>query len=379
MDTEGELSVLLIEDDEIDAEDVRRSLPRQVTLHHCSTLRDAIESLGNESLDLVLLDPGLPDSSGIHSFLSIHHAAPQIPIVVLTGLADEELALQIIRLGAQDYLVKNKLDDRSVQALYFAVERGRLLHRLEREQAERERLATELRTQEQSMAHLGRVALMGELVAEISHEVSQPLSVISTLTAALELSLMQEPFDREQSTALTQKLIEANSHAGDILHRLREFIRNDSIQFEPFDINELIVSTTEFIDFERRQKSIAINHKFSDEPLMVMGNSTQIRQVIVNLLRNAFDAMKETIEPERQVTTRTYRHRGTVVVEIADRGPGLELDQESAFSAFTTTKSHGLGMGLAICTRILNNHGGKISTIPGVQPGAVFQFELPSA
>lgn len=379
MTIEGEISILLIEDDSIDAENVRRSLPRQVTIHHATTLSSALRLLEDMPLDLVLLDPGLPDCSGIHSFLRIHHAAPELPIVVLTGLEDKELAVQIIRLGAQDYLLKNQLDERSVQALYFAIERGRLIQQVESGQAERDRLAEELREQEQSLAHLGRVALMGELVAEISHEVSQPLNVISTLAAALEASCLQDPFNKLQSAELARKLTEASSHAGDILRRLREFIRNDSTQFAPFDMNELIVSTTDLVDFERRQKNIKIDHEFDDERVIAVGNSTQIRQVVVNLLRNAFDAMNETTESDRHITTRTYVENGMVVVEVVDRGTGLELDLDSAFAAFTTTKSNGLGMGLAICARILDNHRGRISALPSVEPGAVFRFELPRA
>lgn len=377
MDNEREISVLLVEDDEIDAENVRRSMPPQVRLQYAPTLRDALESVEKTPLDLVLLDPGLPDSSGVHTFLRIHHAAPNLPIVVLTGLADKELALKIIRLGAQDYLLKNQLDERSVQAVYFAVERGRLLQRLESEQAERERLAAELREQEQTLAHLSRVALMGELVAEISHEVSQPLTVISTLAAALEVSYAQNTFDKEQSATLIKKLVEANSHAGNILRRLRDFIRNDSVQSQPFDMNDLIISTTEFVDFERRRRNIEIDHELAEKRLIVLGNSTQIQQVVVNLLRNAFDAMDETSEPNRHITTRTYQAGEMVVVEVQDRGTGLQLDLDAAFAAFKTTKSDGLGMGLAICTRILNNHGGRISAVPGAQSGTVFRFELP--
>jgi C4-dicarboxylate-specific signal transduction histidine kinase len=377
MNTESTMSILLIEDDAIDAESVRRSLPRHTNLFHTSTLHDALRVLHQVDLDLILLDPGLPDSSGVDSFLCIRQSAPKLPIVVLTGLHDKELALQIIRLGAQDYLLKDQLDQRSIQALQFAVERGRLLQQLEDEQAERERLSAELREQEQSLAHLGRVALMGELVAEISHEVSQPLTVISTLTAALEAVHQQHDLDRVQCRVLIRKLADANAHAGDILQRLREFIRNDSIEFELFDINELIVSTTEFVDFERRRREIDIRHDFSQKHLLAFGNKTQIRQVVVNLLRNAFDAMQPALSPNREVTVKTFQENGTLVVEVIDRGTGLQLDLASTFAAFKTTKADGLGMGLAICARIINNHKGKLCVVPSSQPGSTFRFELP--
>ena len=210
------MSILLIEDDEIDAENVRRSLPKQTEVVPATTLHAALKILNDQSQDLVLLDPGLPDSSGVESFERIREAAPKMPIVVLTGLEDQQLALQIIRLGAQDYLLKNQLDDRSIQSLYFAVERGRLLERLQKEQAERERLALELREQEQSLAHLNRVSLMGELVAEISHEVSQPLSVISTLATALEAVHHQPTMDTANCIELARKITEASSHAGPV-------------------------------------------------------------------------------------------------------------------------------------------------------------------
>ncbi|QDT10871.1 hybrid sensor histidine kinase/response regulator [Planctomycetes bacterium K23_9] len=378
MPTDSPMSILLIEDDEIDADSVRRSLPRQTLVQHATTLNDAIESAKDPSLDLILLDPGLPDSSGVDSFLRIRQTAPRLPIVILTGLKDRNLAVQIIRMGAQDYLLKNQLDERAVQALKFAVERGRLLQQLEIEQTERERLSEELREQEQSLAHLARVALMGELVAEISHEVSQPLSVISNLVAALDATLQQTTIDHELCGVLMGKLDEANSHAGDVLRRLREFIRDDSVQFESFDVNELIISTIEFVDYERRRRMVTVQQELSSGRLEALGNRTQIRQVIINLLRNAFDALEDTPQPDRLIVAATSATDDMIVVEITDHGSGLQLDAGAVFTAFKTTKSDGLGMGLAICARILDNHGGRISVaVPEHHPGSIFRFELP--
>ncbi|TWU51992.1 sensor histidine kinase [Rubripirellula reticaptiva] len=379
MNFEDNISILLIEDDDIDAECVRRSLPKCTALHRASTLQSALAVLSDMPLDLILLDPGLPDSSGVDSFLRIRESSPELPIVVLTGFQDKELAVQIIRLGAQDYLLKDQLDERAMQALRFAVERGRLLRKLEDEQAQREQLASKLREQEQSLAHLGRVALMGELVAEITHEVSQPLNVISALVGALEVSHQQSVVDTAQNAILIKNLSDANLHAGAILQRLREFIRDKTTTFDTFDIKELIISTIDFVDSERRRRKITIKHDFTNGRLFALGNTTQIQQVIVNLLRNAFDAMMNLPESNRLVTVRAYQQDSTVCVEVIDQGSGLELETAAAFSAFKTTKSEGLGMGLAICSRILHNHHGRITHLPSDRPGSTFRFELPSS
>lgn len=377
--TDFQTSILLIEDDDVDAENVRRSLPGNTNIQRATTLKIALETIGETPIDLVLLDPGLPDCSGVETFRRIRDSAPQTPIVILTGLQDKDLALKIIRQGAQDYLLKNQLDDRAIQAIRFALERQRMLQQLEEEQAERERLAVELREREQSLAHLGRVALMGELVAEITHEVSQPLNVISTLTGALKASFEKRESPHESDLDLVNKLNTANAHAGEVLRRLRQFIRNESTTFESFDMNELIESTVEFVDYERRQRKVDIKLELNETTLLATGNRTQIQQVIVNLLRNSFDAMSETPETDRQVTIRAYPHDSVVRIEVSDRGPGLELDKAEAFSPFKTTKTSGLGMGLAICSRILHNHNGEITALPREGPGAVFQFEIPNA
>ena len=379
MDTNRNMAVLLIEDDEIDAENVRRFMPRGSNLKHATTLYGALELIDGSSLDLIMLDPGLPDCSGVDTFRRIRESAPKVPVVILTGLHDKQLALNIIREGAQDYLLKNQLDERALQAIHFAVERGRMLFRLEEEQAEQERLTMELREQEKSLAHLGRVALMGEVVAEITHEVSQPLNVISTLAGALKKSLEQSHADSSMNLELVRKLSDANGHAGQILSRLRDFIRDESTTFEPFDINNLIVATTDFVDYERRRRKIEIQHDFAQEELWVIGNKTQVQQVVVNLLRNAFEAMTCASEPERTVTVGTYPHDGVGRIEVGDQGSGMQLDMAEAFSPFTTTKDNGLGMGLAICARIIQNHHGRISVVESEQPGTIFRFELPSA
>lgn len=378
MDTHKNMDVLLVEDDEIDAENVRRLLPRDASLKHATTLHDALDLIDGSLLDLILLDPGLPDSSGEDTFHRLREFAPKVPVVILTGIEDRQLAFNIIREGAQDYLLKNQLDERALRALHFAVERGRMLLRLEQERAERERLVLELRDQEKSLAHLGRVALMGEVVAEITHEVSQPLNVISTLAGALKASLQQGATYSSRDLDLMNRLSDANDHAGAVLSRLREFIRDETTTFEKFDMNELIVSTTEFVDYERRRRKIKIRHEFDSEKLWVVGNRTQIQQVVVNLMRNAFDAMAQTPESDRLVTVRVYPYRENMRVEVIDQGCGLKVDVSEVFAPFRTTKDSGLGMGLAICSRIMHNHHGRISVVRGDLPGTVFRFEIPS-
>lgn len=373
------MDVLLVEDDEIDAENVRRLLPGDTMLKRATTLRAALALIDGSPLDLILLDPGLPDSSGEESFRRIRESAPKIPVVVFTGLGDERVALNIIREGAQDYLLKNQLDERALQAVHFAVERGRLLLRLEEEQAERERLVFELREQERSQAHLGRVALMGEVVAEVTHEVSQPLNVISTLAGALKASLQQDELDTSRHLNLIDKLFDASVHAGEILSRLREFIRDGATTFANFDMNDLILSTTEFVDSERGRRKIEIRHEFDEKEAWAFGNRTQIQQVIVNLMRNAFDAMAQTPESDRIVTLCVSASGENVRVEVVDQGSGLNLDPADVFAPFKTTKNTGLGMGLAICSRIIHNHHGQIAVVPSDLPGTVFRFEIPSA
>ncbi len=237
----------------------------------------------------------------------------------------------------------------------------------------------ELQQQQHELARLGRLALAGELVAEVSHEMGQPLFAISALSATLEIMNEQRGWEYGRTSVLIGRLHEACGHAGQILTRLRQFVRNVPPAFETCDINEILGSTVEFLDFQCRRNEVNIQLNLASSPLNVRANSAHLQQVAVNLFINAFEAMDEVDAADRALMVTSRQEDDSIIVEISDSGPGLTVSDEAAFKAFRTTKADGLGMGLSICSRIIENHSGRISASSRAGEGATFRIELPKA
>lgn len=355
------MQFLLIEDDPVDAEALRRLIPADVVLSQATTLQNAIREIQEREYHLILLDLGLPDSRGIETFLQLRDVADSVPIVVLTGFDSEQLAVRAIKEGAQDYLVKGYLDRRSLRSLGFAVERDKLIKELENEKRDRGSLEEKLRQQERQLAHMGRVTLMGRVVAEIVHEVGQPLQAIANIVAAIDVQARKGGITNERLTDHLGFVDEGIEQTQGILNRLRSFIKDSDPDQVPVDLNELIRTTLDFVDAERRKLKIDIVQELCDEQTKVLADRVQIQQILVNLIGNAFDAIGDLEPCRRSVVVRTSRNDGRIKVEIQDSGTGLEIDSEQLFMPFVTTKENGLGMGLAICSRIAKNHGGTIA------------------
>lgn len=365
------MDVLLVEDDEVDELTVRRLLSNDVTIHCVNSLSQAIARSLQQQFHLILLDLGLPDSKGLETFTQLRAKVPEVPIVVLTGLDDESLAVKTIKEGAQDFLVKGYLDTRALQSLGFAVERNKLVRKLRDARDQQAKLESDLRDRERQLAHLGRVALLGEVTAEIAHEVSQPLQAIANVVSVLQIQSTSEAM-----TKLVQRIDSDLALAQAILKRTRKFSKNSDVELSSFAISEIVDETVRFVEFERSRVTAIIDLNLAEELLLVHADRVQILQVLVNLVRNALDALKELEPKARRMTIRTGVEHGMVFVEIEDQGAGLTVDAETVFAAFVTTKSDGLGMGLAICSRIMETHSGSIS-VRRASGRTVFKITLP--
>ena len=371
------MDILLVEDDSVDEEALRRLLPRNTSLQCATTLRDAIGRLGMHAFDLVLLDLGLPDSSGIETLSRLRKSIPDLPIVVMSGLDDEEIAVEAIRHGAQDYIVKDHLTRYTLRSLEFAIQRVKLATQLRHERASREQLEMALRQRERELAHMGRVAVTGEVVAELAHEIGQPLQVISNYVDA-----MQTVMDGQQQVACetidrsVDQISRAAGHAQGVFQRVRRFVSDSKSECQRFDLNELIRSTTDFVEFELRKHDVDVSHELISGAVYVDADAVQIQQVLINLVLNGIAAMEAVPADTRQLTISTRSDFETVTVHVHDTGSGLGIDHDSVFMPFTTTKANGLGMGLAICARIIRTCQGEIR-VGRATHGTRFEFELP--
>ncbi len=230
------------------------------------------------------------------------------------------------------------------------------------------------------LTHLTRVGVMGEMASSIAHEVNQPLTAIATYAQAIrrlvEAAMMDSP---EVLDALT-RIREEALRAGGIIHRLRDLVRKRESERTECDVNNLIREVEHLASVDARLHDVRLCLKLSADVPVVLADGIQIQQVVLNLVRNAIDAMAESEAQPREaiIRTRTWDD-GDVEVSVSDNGCGLpENADDRLFQAFFTTKKGGMGMGLSISRTIVNSHGGRMWFSRNPQGGSTFSFTLPA-
>jgi C4-dicarboxylate-specific signal transduction histidine kinase len=230
------------------------------------------------------------------------------------------------------------------------------------------------------LAHVTRVATVGELTGSIAHEVNQPLAAIVNNANACLSWLTANNMEEARASA---EMIRADGHrAGEIIGRIRALVKKAPPQKDWLDVNETIREAIAIARSELQRNGIALETRLSDavQPL-VFADRIQLQQVILNLIMNAVEAMSEMSDGPRQllIRTDTDESRG-IVVAVHDSGPGLKSEELlRLFTPFYTTKPQGMGMGLAICRSIIEAHGGRLWATANLDRGATFQFTLPTS
>jgi len=247
-------------------------------------------------------------------------------------------------------------------------------------QSRRRRVAeAEAAEQRREVAHLMRVSVVGELSGAIAHEINQPLTaILSNAQAALHLLTQKSPNLVEARDAISD-IIHENNRAGDVVVRLRNLIKKGEGKPELIDLNELIQSTVALLHSELIVRRIEVQTDLASGLPPAWGDPVQIQQVLLNLLMNAMDAMALTPTVRRiTIATRTPKPE-TLEVSIRDQGPGIGSNsQDGLFKPFHTSKDNGLGLGLAICSTIVQAHNGKLTLANHEGGGAVAVLSLTS-
>ena len=233
--------------------------------------------------------------------------------------------------------------------------------------------------QRDELAHLSRVAMLGELSGSLAHELNQPRTAILSNAQAAQRFLAQSPPRVDKLADILADIVKSDHRAGAVIQRLRSMLRKEEAQRQSLDINDVVEESLRLMRSDLLNRHVMISHDFADALPSVSGDRNQLQQVLLNFMMNGCDAM-EGRETDRRLRVRTLRTaQGNVEFSVADSGAGIPLgDHERIFDPFVTTKSHGLGLGLAICRSIVEAHGGRLWATNNADRGATLHCELPA-
>ena len=251
-----------------------------------------------------------------------------------------------------------------------------------RDITERKQLEQEIRQHQSELAHLDRLHLMGEMAAGIAHELNQPLTAIANYNTAVLKLMSKEVMHNENIKMALEGARDQALRAGEIIRHMRKLINKHSPDTTIADTNELIKQVAKFLKTFAIKDNIEIQLTLHPKLPLVLIDEIQIEQVMLNIMRNAFDAIREAGCSNRKVIISSeINAKGNVQINIADSGPGIEPDKlEKIFEGFMSTKERsGMGMGLAISKTIIERHGGGLWATSSPGNGAVFHFTLPQA
>jgi len=403
------VSVLLIEDNSEHVELMTQMLATasdvtHFVTHACGTVGEGLEWLRRGDVDLILLDLTLPDSEGIETFIRVIEAAPDIPIIVMSGINDVALAIETVQLGAQDYLVKGHVDNHLlIRSMQYALERKRVQlqlkramedlelrvqertaalqttnARLQKEIAERKRAEEEalgksgqlaaaldqLRASQDQVIRRERMHALGRMANGIAHDFNNTLAPIVGFS---ELLLLKPELssDSVRLRSYLEMIYHAARDAAKVVSRLREFYRHrDSAEsLTPIIVNELVQQVVSFTQPRWKDEALAagvtieMRLELGNVPTIV-GNESELREALVNLIFNAADA----IERKGRITIRTEVHGRWAVITVSDNGAGMteEVRARCLEPFFTTKGEQGSGLGLGSVYGIVQRHEGEL-------------------
>lgn len=251
-----------------------------------------------------------------------------------------------------------------------------------RDMTERRRLHDEQRRYHEiqlELAHANRIATIGLLSASIAHELNQPLTGIITNCSTGLRMLTGDPPNLEGVRETMRRTIRDGNRASEVIARLRSLFSKKEVTAESVDLNELAREVIALSLGELQKGQVILRTEFADDLPLITGDRVQLQQVVLNLLLNSLDAMRNVDDRPRQLLIRTERRQSDdVCVSVRDAGVGLEPHVvDKLFDAFYTTKPDGMGMGLSVSRSIIESHHGRLWPVPNDGPGVTFSFSIP--
>ncbi|WP_442896218.1 ATP-binding protein [Bradyrhizobium sp. AZCC 2289] len=242
-----------------------------------------------------------------------------------------------------------------------------------------QRAEESLRTVEAELAHVSRVTTLGQLTSSITHEVNQPITAAVTYALAARRFLSAEPPNLREADDALSLIVKEGNRAGEVVGRIRALIKKAPARKDAVAINDAILEVIALTRTEATKNSVSVRTQLAEDLPRVQGDRVQLQQVLLNLIINAIEAMRDVGEEQRELLISARNEPDGVSVEVRDSGPGFApAALERVFEAFYTTKPGGLGLGLSICRSIIEAHNGRLWASPNLPRGASFQFALPA-
>jgi two-component system, LuxR family, sensor kinase FixL len=239
-----------------------------------------------------------------------------------------------------------------------------------------EKLAEALHDAQEKLAQASRIAAVAEFSASIAHEINQPLQAVIAHARACVRWLCAEPSNILEARRCAESIVQDGNAAADVVSRIRALFKHTDPEMVDLDINKLILQVCTLMADDIQRNAISLETALAENIPKVRADAVQIQQVLVNLVRNAIEALAATTERPKLLLIRSRRSTDGVVIDVEDHGAGF-ADFEKIFEPFFTTKKAGMGIGLSICRTIIEAHAGRIWAAPNQNRGVTFSFTLP--
>jgi C4-dicarboxylate-specific signal transduction histidine kinase len=244
---------------------------------------------------------------------------------------------------------------------------------------ERKRSEEALRQAEADLAYMNRVTTMSELAASLAHEIKQPIAAAVTDANTCLRWLTRENPDVEEARQTASRMVKDATRAAEIISRIRMLFKKGASERELVDVNDVIREMIVLLRTDATRYSISVRTELAQDLPRIMGDRVQLQQVIMNLINNSVDAMRD-VEGVRELAIKSQRSENEhLLLSVSDTGIGLPSQRDQIFNAFFTTKVYGTGMGLAISRSIVESHGGRLWAGDNSPRGASFYLTIPTA